>query len=238
MTTTAGAPFWSGTKRSPTPITFDVTDNLHLDFIMAAANLQATVYGLKGCNDRAVFVDLLQRVVVPPFQPKVSLFFEGSSSPFDVHLSFLIFSPLSLSGSAINLSVTFFVLIASVSVTLFSHGFQSNVVPCFRCSVCMICKLSLDFFQFLSIKVGTQEGVKIAVTDNELRNQSNQRKYHASSGDNDTVEACERLLRELPTPASLAVTSIYLLSAKGNQPSRSSFLWSLLGCSRLLFVFL
>ncbi|KAG0581190.1 hypothetical protein KC19_4G230900 [Ceratodon purpureus] len=118
MTTTAGAPFWSGTKRSPTPITFDVADNLHLDFIMAAANLQATVYGLKGCQDRAIFIDLVQRVAVPPFQPK--------------------------------------------------------------------------------------EGVKIAVTDNELRSQANQRKYQTSSGDNDAAEACERLLRELPTPASLA----------------------------------
>ena len=60
-----------------------------------------------------------------------------------------------------------------------------------------------------------QEGIKIAVTDNELRNQSNQRKYHASSGDNGAAEACERLLRELPTPASLAVTSLYLLSSEG-----------------------
>uniref|UniRef100_A0A7I4DHT6 Ubiquitin-activating enzyme E1 C-terminal domain-containing protein n=1 Tax=Physcomitrium patens TaxID=3218 RepID=A0A7I4DHT6_PHYPA len=70
MTTTAGAPFWSGTKRCPTPITFDPADNLHLDFIIAAANLQATIYGLKGCQDRAMFVDVLQRVVVPPFEPK------------------------------------------------------------------------------------------------------------------------------------------------------------------------
>ena len=74
MTTTAGAPFWSGTKRTPTPLVFDTSDPLHLDFIMAAANLQATVYGLKGCQDRALFVDLLQRVVVPPFEPKVSVF--------------------------------------------------------------------------------------------------------------------------------------------------------------------
>jgi hypothetical protein len=56
-----------------------------------------------------------------------------------------------------------------------------------------------------------QEGIKIAVTDNELRNQANQRKYQGNSGDNDAAEACERLLRELPTPASLAVISIYYL---------------------------
>lgn len=84
MTTTAGAPFWSGTKRTPTPLVFDTSDPLHLDFIMAAANLQATVYGLKGCQDRALFVDLLQRVVVPPFEPKVSVFL---TSLFKVYYS-------------------------------------------------------------------------------------------------------------------------------------------------------
>lgn len=58
----------------------------------------------------------------------------------------------------------------------------------------------------------TQEGVKIAVTDNELRNRSNS---HKSSGDNDAAATCERILRELPAPASLAVTSTcYLLTLK------------------------
>lgn len=118
MTTTAGAPFWSGTKRTPTPLVFDTSDPLHLDFIMAAANLQATVYGLKGCQDRALFVDLLQRVVVPPFEPK--------------------------------------------------------------------------------------EGVKIAVTDNELRNQPSQQRRGRHAEDTEAAESCERILRELPTPATLA----------------------------------
>ena len=52
------------------------------------------------------------------------------------------------------------------------------------------------------------ERIKIVVTDNELRNQANQRKYQANSGDNEAAEACEILLRELPTPASLAVIFI------------------------------
>lgn len=89
-------------------------------------------------------------------------------------------------------------LIASVSAKLFTLRF---IVP-----------TVLDwFFWLLSMIAGLQEGVKIAVTDNELRNQANQRKYQSNSGDNDAVEACERLLRELPTPASLAV-SFCLLS--------------------------
>lgn len=73
--TTTGAPFWSGTKRAPVPITFDAMEALHYNFIVAAANLQATVYGLKGCQDRALFLDVLQSVEVPAFQPKV--FFLG-----------------------------------------------------------------------------------------------------------------------------------------------------------------
>lgn len=42
MLTSAGAPFWSGTKRAPTPLAFNVLDSLHLDFIVAAANLQVS----------------------------------------------------------------------------------------------------------------------------------------------------------------------------------------------------
>lgn len=70
MMTTTGAPFWSGTKRAPVPITFDAMESLHYNFIVAAANLQATVYGLKGCQDRTLFLDVLQSVEVPAFQPK------------------------------------------------------------------------------------------------------------------------------------------------------------------------
>ena len=36
-----GAPFWSGPKRAPTPITFDVSKKEHIDFIVSYANLIA-----------------------------------------------------------------------------------------------------------------------------------------------------------------------------------------------------
>jgi ubiquitin-activating enzyme E1 len=71
MMTTAGAPFWSGTKRAPVPVVFDAMVTLHYDFIVAASNLQATVYGLKGCQDRSLFMDVLRTMEVPIFQPKV-----------------------------------------------------------------------------------------------------------------------------------------------------------------------
>lgn len=51
--TTSGAPFWSGPKRCPSPLAFDPSDELHLDYVVAAANLRATVYGMAPCTDRA-----------------------------------------------------------------------------------------------------------------------------------------------------------------------------------------
>ncbi|CAM6094398.1 unnamed protein product [Calypogeia fissa] len=118
MTTSAGAPFWSGTKRAPSALSFDPSNSLHLDFIVAAANLQATVYGLKGCHDRAFFLDILQNVVVPRFEPS--------------------------------------------------------------------------------------EGVKIAVSDNDLRSMGSQRGPGISGEDSSAADACEAILQELPTPATLA----------------------------------
>lgn len=80
MTTRAGTPFWSGTKRSPVPVAFNAMEPLHYDFIVAAANLQATVYGLKGCQDRALFLDVLRNVDVPDFQPKEGIKIATSDS--------------------------------------------------------------------------------------------------------------------------------------------------------------
>ena len=38
MSTSSGAPFWSGPKRPPQIAAFSVDDPLHMDFIVAAAN--------------------------------------------------------------------------------------------------------------------------------------------------------------------------------------------------------
>ena len=38
----------------------------HFDFIVAAANLRASVYGIKGRNNEGYFRKLLQDVIVPP----------------------------------------------------------------------------------------------------------------------------------------------------------------------------
>ena len=44
-------PFWTGTKRVPAPITFDANVPSHVTFIVAAANLRAAAYGLRGSLD-------------------------------------------------------------------------------------------------------------------------------------------------------------------------------------------
>ena len=46
-----GSPFWSGTKRVPAPIAFDANTPSHVTFVVAAANLRAEAYGLRGSLD-------------------------------------------------------------------------------------------------------------------------------------------------------------------------------------------
>ena len=75
--TSSGTPFWSGSKRCPKPLVFDI-DNKdpdagmknHLDFIVAAANLRANMFGIKGRTDEEFFRDVLNDVIVPDFSPE------------------------------------------------------------------------------------------------------------------------------------------------------------------------
>lgn len=68
--TTSGQPFWSGPKRCPVPLTFDVNDPLHLDYIVAAANLKAAVYGIPFNRNRSEIASIVSTVQVPEFVPK------------------------------------------------------------------------------------------------------------------------------------------------------------------------
>ncbi|XP_052753452.1 ubiquitin-like modifier-activating enzyme 1 [Galleria mellonella] len=68
--TTSGAPFWSGPKRCPAPLEFDPSDELHLDYVVAAANLRAHVYGIPNCVDRQYIAQIASSVQVPEFSPK------------------------------------------------------------------------------------------------------------------------------------------------------------------------
>ncbi|GJE84100.1 ubiquitin activating enzyme [Phanerochaete sordida] len=68
--TSTGQPFWSGPKRAPEPLTFNANDPTHLQYIIAAANLHAFNYGLRGETDPAVFKKIAESVLVPEFTPR------------------------------------------------------------------------------------------------------------------------------------------------------------------------
>lgn len=75
--TSNGTKFWSGSKRCPKPVAFDMNAKCeeagmmnHLDFIVSTANLRASMYGIKGRTDKEYFANVLKNVIVPDFSPK------------------------------------------------------------------------------------------------------------------------------------------------------------------------
>ncbi|KAI5706082.1 hypothetical protein M8J76_010145 [Diaphorina citri] len=68
--TSSGQPFWSGPKRCPKPLEFDVTDPLHLQYIYTGANLKAELYGIPQVRNLDAIAQMVKQVVVPEFTPK------------------------------------------------------------------------------------------------------------------------------------------------------------------------
>lgn len=68
--TSKGERFWSGNKRCPHPLKFDVHNSIHLDFIVAASNLLAHIYHIPQTRDKSIIADLAARVKVAEFTPK------------------------------------------------------------------------------------------------------------------------------------------------------------------------
>jgi len=65
-----GTPFWSGPKRAPDPLSFNLDDPLDMAYLVSAANLHAFNYGLKGERDPAVFRKVVEGMNIPEFKPK------------------------------------------------------------------------------------------------------------------------------------------------------------------------
>lgn len=80
----SGVPFWSGPKRAPTPLKFDSSNDEHLRFIVAAANLHAFNYGI---NTKGVDNQLIQKVldnmIIPDFSPNPSVKIQADDSEPD-----------------------------------------------------------------------------------------------------------------------------------------------------------
>nr|XP_039247456.1 ubiquitin-like modifier-activating enzyme 1 [Styela clava] len=69
--TTSGAMFWSGPKRCPHPLEFDVNNETHFEYVYSAAQLKAEMYGIKErASKAAVAKEILPTINVPRFQPK------------------------------------------------------------------------------------------------------------------------------------------------------------------------
>lgn len=62
--TTTGQLFWSGPKRCPEPIEFNIEEPLHIDYILTAANLKAEVYGIPQNRDRQFIKNVVKDIKV------------------------------------------------------------------------------------------------------------------------------------------------------------------------------
>lgn len=52
---------------------FNPNENLHLDYILATANLKAEVYGIPQVRDRQTVLDIVSTIEVPEFVPRTGI---------------------------------------------------------------------------------------------------------------------------------------------------------------------
>lgn len=73
--TSNGDPFWSGSKRAPSPLVFDIENPNHLDFVIGAASLRAFNYGLPQEDETNIqyYKDIISGLTVPEFKPNENL---------------------------------------------------------------------------------------------------------------------------------------------------------------------
>ncbi|XP_047549674.1 ubiquitin-like modifier-activating enzyme 7 [Lutra lutra] len=76
-----GTLFWSGRKQCPKPLEFDASQDTHLLYVLAAANLYAQMHGLPGSRDQTALRELLESLPLPVPQALAPI------SPSDLELA-------------------------------------------------------------------------------------------------------------------------------------------------------
>lgn len=65
-----GQPFWSGPKRCPSPVTFDLKNETHINFVLSYSNLIATALNIPECRDRAAVTEMAANAKTKAYVPK------------------------------------------------------------------------------------------------------------------------------------------------------------------------
>jgi ubiquitin-activating enzyme E1 len=68
--TEEGQLFWSNPKRPPIALTFDPSDEEHINFVLSTANIFAYVFGMPYVHDRAYVTKIAKSVNVVAFTPQ------------------------------------------------------------------------------------------------------------------------------------------------------------------------
>ncbi|XP_014419146.2 ubiquitin-like modifier-activating enzyme 7 isoform X6 [Camelus ferus] len=69
-----GTPFWSSPRQCPQPLEFDASQDMHLLYVLAAANLYAQMHGLPGSRDQTELRGLLKLLPLPELQDLAPIF--------------------------------------------------------------------------------------------------------------------------------------------------------------------
>nr|XP_030723020.1 ubiquitin-like modifier-activating enzyme 7 isoform X3 [Globicephala melas] len=84
-----GTLFWSGPKQCPRPLEFDASQDTHLLYVLAAANLYAQMHGLPGSRDQTALRRLLKLLPLPDPQDLAPIF----SSDLELASAYAEFGP-------------------------------------------------------------------------------------------------------------------------------------------------
>ncbi|XP_033280263.1 ubiquitin-like modifier-activating enzyme 7 isoform X3 [Orcinus orca] len=84
-----GTLFWSGPKQCPRPLEFDASQDTHLLYVLAAANLYAQMHGLPGSRDQTALRRLLKLLPLPDPQDFAPIF----SSDLELASAYAEFGP-------------------------------------------------------------------------------------------------------------------------------------------------